>query len=310
MKHTQATFMITLGVSLSACHNSGPQRPPEIINARPVSPYHIVKKGETLADVASKHNMKEDELVRINSLKDPYTLFTGQRILVRVTPNNDFVNTSNPDGDVTIKKLDDDTQSATDDSTGIPLNAGGLANSAAAASGIGSATDVAGSAAGAALSSGTLDAASTGSTDKNDHANEHTTPHSDGITWPVEGKIITHFGQKMTDGKKSDGLRISAPVNTKVKAVEQAVVRDAGALVPGYGNMVILKHADGKLSIYAHLKEILVKAPKKGEKITISKGQAIGKVGQTGNASEPMLYFQIRNVDLKPLDPEKLLPSR
>ena len=132
-------------------------------------------------------------------------------------------------------------------------------------------------------------------------------PASDGVfDWPLKGKVVTNFGQKMPDGKVSDSLRIAAPVGTKVKAFGDGIVRDAGALLPGYGKMIVINHVkEKKMSVYAYLKDVYAK---KGQAIT--KGQAIGTVGKNG--PDPMLFFQVREATagkkLVAVDPRKLLP--
>ncbi|MDP5370062.1 MAG: LysM peptidoglycan-binding domain-containing protein, partial [Pseudomonadota bacterium] len=104
--HPKTIISLAFLLSLTACSDRE-NGPSEIVNARPISPYHFVKKGETLADVAAKHSMKEEELILLNNLKAPYTLFERQRILVRVIgkSNTDY---TKPDGDIMVKELDEE----------------------------------------------------------------------------------------------------------------------------------------------------------------------------------------------------------
>lgn len=58
------------------------------------------------------------------------------------------------------------------------------------------------------------------------------------------------------------------------------------------GNLVIIKHAEGEYSLFAHFKQNSIRV-KVGDKVT--KGQVIGLCGNSGNSSEPHLHFQIQN---------------
>jgi len=276
--------------------------PSEIINARPLSPYYFVKKGDTLADVAAHHSMKEEELIALNNLKAPYTLFERQRVLVRVIGkgNSDY---NKPGGDVTVKELDaDETKDAEKDEDKENSAVDPLAPSSDASLGDALMTDGADSAASvvsdATPSFGAKHAAAKGAV----AASASVAPVA--FDWPVKGKILTKFGQKMPDGTVSDSLQISAPVGTKVKAAAAGKVQKAGETVPGFGKIVVVKHNDGKLSLYAHLKEV---SAKPGQKII--QGQELGRVGTKGK--EPMLLFQVRKMVGKKFiatDPAELLP--
>ncbi|MDR1907852.1 MAG: M23 family metallopeptidase [Holosporales bacterium] len=127
--------------------------------------------------------------------------------------------------------------------------------------------------------------------------------------WPVKGKILRGFNEKLPNGTQSEGINISAPLNVAVKACADGAVIDAGELVLGFGKMVILSHENGMISIYGHLQEISVKRPQQGETVPVSKGDVIGRVGKTGNVRMPQLHFQLRDAQKAPVDPKKYLPA-
>jgi murein DD-endopeptidase MepM/ murein hydrolase activator NlpD len=118
--------------------------------------------------------------------------------------------------------------------------------------------------------------------------------------WPVRGKVIAGYGAK-TNGKSNDGINLAVPEGTPVKAAEDGVVAYAGNELKGYGNLVLVRHASGYVTAYAHASELLVK---RGD--TIKRGQVIAKSGQSGEATSPQLHFEIRKGST-PVDPLQFL---
>ncbi len=115
--------------------------------------------------------------------------------------------------------------------------------------------------------------------------------------WPVAGKVSSNF-----DPERSKKIEIAVADNTEVAAVADAEVSYTGT-PRDYGNLVILRHPDGLLSVYAHLKSIGVK---QGQ--TVNRGQIIGTAGKVGSGP-PILHFEVRRkgVAVNPMD---LLPPR
>jgi murein DD-endopeptidase MepM/ murein hydrolase activator NlpD len=121
------------------------------------------------------------------------------------------------------------------------------------------------------------------------------------FAWPVRGTVISSFGTK-PGGLQNDGINIAAPRGTPVRAAENGVVVYAGNELRGFGNLLLLRHADGWMSAYAHLDETLVE---RGSQVR--RGQTIGRVGQTGSVSAPQLHFELRRGG-RAVDPRGLLP--
>ncbi|WP_432085119.1 M23 family metallopeptidase [Streptomyces sp. bgisy095] len=92
---------------------------------------------------------------------------------------------------------------------------------------------------------------------------------------------------------KHSGQDFAVPVGTPVKAAAAGTVVKAGPYGggdgPAYGNAIVVKHANGKYSQYAHLSKIQVKIGQK-----VGAGQRIALSGNTGNSSGPHLHFEIR----------------
>lgn len=114
--------------------------------------------------------------------------------------------------------------------------------------------------------------------------------------WPVNGKVIQSFGPQR-DGISSDGITISAAEGVPIRAAQAGEVAYVGQAIRDYGNMLILRHADGMLSSYAHAKSFTVS---KGQQVAA--GNVIGYVGKTGSAKTPQLHFAVRE-GTRPIDP-------
>jgi len=122
----------------------------------------------------------------------------------------------------------------------------------------------------------------------------------DSFRWPVRGRVIAGFGPK-PNGLQNDGINLAVPEGTPIKAAEDGVVAYAGNELKGYGNLVLLRHANGFVTAYAHASEILVK---KGD--AVKRGQTIAKSGQSGSVTSPQLHFEIRKGST-PVDPAQYL---
>lgn len=117
---------------------------------------------------------------------------------------------------------------------------------------------------------------------------------------PIDGKVLSTYGPK-ENGLHNDGINIQGVRGTPVRAAENGVIVYNGNDLPGYGNLVLVKHENKLVSAYAHLDKALVK---RGAKVT--RGQAIGTVGSTGQVDKPQLHFEIRKGST-PLNPNKYL---
>jgi len=119
---------------------------------------------------------------------------------------------------------------------------------------------------------------------------------------PVRGRLLSRFGSKGR-GLRNDGVNIAAPRGTPVRAVENGIVVYSGNALLGFGNMVLLRHANGFMTAYAHNEVISVS---RGD--TVRRGQVIATVGSSGNVSSPQLHFEIRK-GKRAIDPLKYLPA-
>lgn len=118
--------------------------------------------------------------------------------------------------------------------------------------------------------------------------------------WPAKGDIILAFG-RIKSGFHNDGINIKSQENTPVIASETGEIIYTGNEIPGYGNLILIKHKNNWVTAYSHLKKIIYR---KGQ--VVRRGQKIGIVGKTGNVNEPQLHFEIRK-GKKALNPSKFL---
>ncbi len=121
-----------------------------------------------------------------------------------------------------------------------------------------------------------------------------------GFLWPVRGEILDGFGAK-PDGRRNDGINIAGRRGEPVRAAEAGVVVYAGADVSAFGRMLIIRHAGGYVTAYAHNDALLV-----GVGDVVRRGQVIARLGASGAVTRPQLHFQIR-AGIEPVDPRRLL---
>lgn len=112
--------------------------------------------------------------------------------------------------------------------------------------------------------------------------------------WPARGKIIEKYS------RASKGIDISGSLGDKVMAAADGRVVYSGNALPGYGNLIIIKHNDDYLTAYAHNQSILVK-----EQQAVRAGEQIATMGATGTSSV-RLHFEIR-YKAQSVDPLKYL---
>jgi len=123
--------------------------------------------------------------------------------------------------------------------------------------------------------------------------------------WPLLGEVLSEFGWRehpvLGFRHHHEGIDIDVPEGTMVYASAGGKVYFYGE-EPGYGNLLILQHADGYVTMYGHLSNAFVY---KGQ--YVEAGQAIARSGNTGISSGPHLHFEIRHGEF-PVDPARYLP--
>lgn len=241
---------------------------------------HVVARGESLSAIADRYDVDYAELSRYNGIAKPDLIQPGQTIKIPGAAAN---------------------AAAADHTTGVRV----VRTRASAAQEADSPVRVAsaGPTVPVPQSSPSRDRSPPMAGDRADAPPERETasltpaPMSGTeFRWPVRGRVISKFGSK-PNGKHNDGINVAVPQGTHVKAAENGVVAYAGNELEGYGNLILLRHADGWVSAYAHNDQLVVK---RGE--TVKRGQLIAKAGQSGAVNQPQLHFELRKGS-KPVDP-------
>jgi lipoprotein NlpD len=120
-----------------------------------------------------------------------------------------------------------------------------------------------------------------------------------GWIWPANGKVISSFNE----AANLKGIAIAGKMGQPVVASAPGRVIFSGTGIRGFGKLIVIKHNETFLSVYAHNSTLLVK-----EQQTVTRGQKIAEMGNT-DTDQVKLHFEIRRLG-KPVDPSKLLPER
>jgi len=128
-----------------------------------------------------------------------------------------------------------------------------------------------------------------------------------GLPWPAEGNVLTYFGRQKHPTFNTyvhrKGIEIRTLEGSAIHAVMPGTVVYADWL-KGYGLVIILDHANGFFSLYAHASKILTSVGAQ-----VASGQSIGETGDTGMTGENTLYFELRE-GAEPVDPLQWLARR
>jgi len=217
----------------------------------PGAQYHTVVAGETLYSISRANSVDLNSLARENNIQAPYGLAVGQRLRLPAQMRPAAQPVATPAAVTPAAP----TPAAT---TPTPPAAAPVPPPARQSS----------------VPAGRLPAVAARSSTK--------------FSWPVRGRILSTFGSK-PNGLYNDGINIGAARGTAVRAAENGVIAYAGNELRGMGNLIIIQHSGGWMTVYAHLDTMTVR---RGARVAV--GEKIGTVGSTGRVTEPQLHFEIR----------------
>ena len=268
---------------------------------------YVVKKGQTLFAISRETNIPIRALIDSNNLEPPYYLRSGQRLTL---PSARFHVVSKGDTVYSISRtygVDMATLTATnhipppyDIKVGQRLQLPSRVNTRVAAS----VSDENSPPAGVPVSRPDNNYTTTSSSHETTERPKSPLPPpptpSGKFIWPAQDRIISTFGPK-EGGLHNDGVNIAVPKGTPVHAAQNGVVAYAGNELKGYGNLLLIRHANGWMTAYAHNSKLLVK---RGD--TVKRGQTISLAGSTGSVTSPQIHFEIRK-GAKAVDPRTVI---
>lgn len=240
--------------------------------AKPVPPqitpstgdYYVVKKGDTLYSIALEHGADYREVAQWNSLEDPTRIQVGQQLRVKPPPGRPAVQvgTARVDSRLEARPLEGAPRQE-------PKPAAREEPKAPARE------------------------------EPKPAAREEPKVAAGEIqfVWPAKGKVIGGFAEP-----RSKGIDIDGKPGDPIVAAAPGRVTYTGTGIAGLGKLVVIKHDNGFITVYAHNREILVK-----EQQSVARGQKIAELGAT-DADRPKLHFQIRKGSAA-VDPMRYLPG-
>jgi murein DD-endopeptidase MepM/ murein hydrolase activator NlpD len=238
---------------------------------------HLVGPGETLGGIAARAHVPRILIVEANGLQAPYDVHAGQTLKIPRTRHRQV-------------KAGDTAFSISMD-TAVPWEQIALANSLDPAAPVKVGQNL--------LIPTLLDPPRTlGPAPKAPAASP--APKTARFAWPLAGPVRRGYA---TGADYHDGLDITAPKGTMVRAAAAGTVTFAGKEKDQFGNLVVLDHGGGWFTAYAFLSRVTVKQGAK-----VAAGERVGLVGDTGMAKGDELHFEVRR-DGKPVDPLGELPK-
>lgn len=255
---------------------------PSLVSVPSNAYVHVIESGESLYTIARRYDVTAQAIVQANGFSSPDKIYVGQKIVI--PGRADLLASKGPAKPVT----GDDTSAApTPQLASIAPNAGTPIPSKEA---IQTNTPV--------TTASVQQQAKPAPVQQPVVQMPAAATTSDKFRWPVSGRVITDFANS-----KGTGINIEAPEGAAIRAAENGQVIYVGSGVEGYGNLILVRHPNGYVSAYAHLKDAKVQ---KGD--NVNRGDQIGTAGMTGSVTRPQLHFELRK-GATPVDPMPLLAS-
>ena len=225
---------------------------------------HVVRRGETVYRIARTYGLSPDELMEVNGVEDPRDLEVGMELFVPGA----------------MQVLDVPPATAADPAP-LPRAKTASVRPERRAAG--------------------AEPRGAGAESKTPAKRPPLVANADSprLAWPVQGLLYSRYG--LREGQRHDGIDIAAPEGTAIGAAASGTVVYAGRQA-GYGAIVIVRHAGGLLTVYAHASAVLVE---QGQ--AVAAGQPIARVGRSGRTNGPHLHFEVRE-GTRPRNPLLYLP--
>ncbi len=249
--------------SVAAKPAAAPARPPQTVASPAQAGFYVVKRGDTLYSIALDHGADYRDVAQWNGLDDPTRIQVGQQLRVSAPPS--------PPGAVQIGST-----RGTGRIEARPLDAPPSAPEKQASV------------------PRELPKPEARPDPKPEVRAE---PEATQFMWPAKGKVLAGFAEP-----RSKGIDIDGKPGDPIVAAAAGRVTYIGNGIPGLGKLIVIKHENGFITVYAHNREIFVK-----EQQAVTRGQKIAELGST-DSDRPKLHFQIRKGSA-PVDPLRYLPG-
>jgi murein DD-endopeptidase MepM/ murein hydrolase activator NlpD len=231
-------------------------------------PIYTVRSGDTLGVIATRYGVRVSDIIRLNGLTDPDRIFVGQPLML---PDAARVQTAFADPANRTAR-----SSVVVDETAIPKTTPQQRPETRQT------------------------ARATQPAPPRVPALPRARAASTGFDWPVQGRVLQPFGPQGS-GRVNDGINIAAESGAPVRAAADGEVIYVGEEVKNLGNLLLIRHADGWITAYAHTEAVAVR---RGEQVR--QGQPVAKVGRSNGASQ--VHFELRR-GTEPVDPLTRLPK-
>lgn len=272
---------------------------------------YIVKPGQTLFAISREKNIPIRSLIDANDLEPPYALRSGQRLTIPsaryhvVVPGDTVYSISRTYGvDMATLTATNHVQAPYNIKVGQRLQLPSRVNTQVAAAVSDERASPSGVPVGRPDNTYTTTVRSPLPDARPGSGVKSPLPPppvpAGNFIWPAQGRIISTYGAK-EGGMHNDGINISVPAGTPVHAAQNGVVAYAGNELKGYGNLLLVRHANGWMTAYAHNSKLLVK---RGD--TVKRGQTISLAGSTGSVTSPQIHFELRK-GAKAVDPRSVI---
>lgn len=225
---------------------------PPLTGCAPTGVYHVVEPGQTFYRIAKTYGIDEAHLAKVNRVANPGRIEVGQRLYI-------------PGAKVPLTVPVIDAKQKPAAVSPPPAKAGKEPSQAATAK----------------------SAPATAARSARDPAGSPVPPPAPGtFVWPVRGKVVTEFGALA--GKSSKGVEIAVPHGTPVVAAAAGKVIYSSDM-RGYGNLIILEHADNYFTVYGFNARNLAAVNS-----FVGQGERIALSGTPDGGKSPRLHFEIR----------------
>jgi LysM repeat protein len=260
---------------------AGPEGTPPDVNTIPVNStisLYTVREGDTLSGIAELYGISTNTILWANNLKSATDIHPGDALLILPVTGIQHV----------VKK--GETLAS------LAKSYGGDAADIAAFNGLASSASLA---AGSTLiiPGGELSVATPSTPVKSSSGTKSSGSGTAGLTKGSGPTLAGYFGNPIPGGyitqgiHPTNGVDIGMPIGTPIhaSAAGTVIVSRVGGWNGGYGNYVVISHSNGTQTLYGHMSRDIVTVGQ-----SVAKGEVIGYVGETGNATGPHLHFEVR----------------